>query len=747
MYQQDDLSLTGCSCVVVASGYPFASICRFASTALAIGAFGTSGAHADEIIWRIENNFRLLKHDADQEWIKSIAVESLHPESATFSINDIRKKWKSVPPTFYDKTSGIYEPGYVSPQKWSIRLSSASSPYGSSCEWLIDGESLKGPCHEFLPALQVGEGPTQVSVLSSTGVRASTQIKIKDVLFAVLGDSYISGEGTPDVFQDGQKRKAQWWDQKCHRSLYAWPVLVAGRYAAENVQQSVTLVSRACSGAVINDVNNSKKILSKGLDKNMRVGGSTELRPQITQLIKDLCLGTWLDGKNGEGKCEGKPRNPDYLLLSIGGNDAKFAEVVIHALLRRINQGIELKSGKQRGSVLDNLFNLLLGMDKQITNYQTEALNTIKDLEISYPEMAMKLNESFPSTPVLMALYPDPLHREANSFCGRVKSGELENRDDGVATTDFTMYGLEEVVANILKRRITNSEVVAIHDDFYLRLTGRVPLPITGTDINDPNYKNLSERNQSYRGLLSIGRTMEGRLPGLWHLIRTNMLYEASESPWDVPNESNRDTDQLPGYRTRGYCVSGSTATGRWFNTVNDSFERQGNLNGAMHPNIYGQLFYTSKAYEGLAALINTRTAATARGCLSVVDLEGRRSALIRPHNAQVQKARADIIKRYEELNERAGRYVLATGKFNSSRRFSGDRSRSSQPYSDPGRKEWGSDQWGRKASMESAEIQDYNEALAAWRAAIQDYEYAYMNRLNDLQLFNQRFSRCPVQR
>jgi hypothetical protein len=358
---------------------------------LGLGSLCADGAHASEIIWRVENNFRLLKHAADQEWIKSIAIESLHPESATISINDISKKWKSVPATFYDKASGVYEPGYVSPQKWSIRLSSASSPYGSQCDWFINGDGFKGPCHDFVPTLQVGEGPTEVSVLSSTGVKASTQIKIKDVLFAVLGDSYISGEGTPDVFQDGQKRKAQWWDQKCHRSLYAWPVLVAGRYAAENLQQSVTLVSRACSGAVINDVNNEKNILSKGIDKNLRVGGSTELRPQITQLIKDLCLGTWLNGKNGEGKCEGNLRNPDYLLLSIGGNDAKFAEVVIHALLRKINQGIELKSDQQRGSALDNLFNLLLGMDKQITNYQTEALNTIKSLEQSYPKMAERL--------------------------------------------------------------------------------------------------------------------------------------------------------------------------------------------------------------------------------------------------------------------------------------------------------------------------------------------------------------------
>ena len=723
-------------------------ICCFAaSSAITICTSGASGANAGEIVWRVENNFRLLKNPADQEWIKNIATESRRPESASFSINDVRNKWNSVPLTFFDATSGIYEPGYVTPKKWAIRLSFSSSPYGTQCEWLIDYKSHRGPCHDFVPALEVSEGPTQVSVHSPSGIRATTQIKIKDVLFAVLGDSYISGEGTPDVFQDGQKRKAQWWDQKCHRSLYAWPVLLAGRYAADNPQQSVTLISRACSGAVINDVNNINNTLSKGVEKNVRAGGSIELRPQIAQLSKDLCQGNWQDSKNGDGKCIGNRRYPDYLLLSIGGNDAKFADVVVHALLRRINQGIELKSGKQRGSPLDNLFNRLLGMDKKITNYQTEALNTVKVLEELYPKMAERIHESFPSTPVLMALYPDPLHREANSLCGRSISGKLEKRDDGIATTDFTMYGIEEVLANVLKRRITNEEVVAIHDDFYLRLTGRVPLPLSGTDINDPNYEKLSKFNRSYRGLLSIGITMEGMYPGLWHLIRTNKLYAAGESPWDVPNKGSRDTDQLPGYRTRGYCVAGSTAIGRWFNTINDSFEQQGNLNGAMHPNIYGQLFYASKAYDDLASLMKIKIAAPTRSCLSNAEQEKRRNDLILPHDIKVSKLRDDIFRRVEALADRYGEYDLALKKFSLSKRFTGDRARFSQPYSDPGRKEWGSDQWGRKASIEYAEIEEYNQALSAWRAAIQEYEYAYNNRLNDMKLFDEKFTRCLVQR
>ena len=152
-------------------------------------------------------------------------------------------------------------------------------------------------------------------------------------------------------------------------------------------------------------------------------------------------------------------------------------------------------------------------------------------------------------------------------------------------------------------------------------------------------------------------------------------------------------------------------------------------------------------AYAELAAVDNPRTVAPARSCLSIANAKQKRSDLLLPHNAQIQKTRADITKRYEELKERQERYNLAIDKFNSSRRFSGDRSRSSQPYSDPGRKEWGSDQWGRKASLEYAEIQEYNDALAAWRASIQDYEYAYMDMLNDLQLFDQRLTRCTVQR
>src|SRR5207237_1611223 len=100
--------------------------------------------------------------------------------------------------------------------------------------------------------------------------RLAADIAITDQLVVALGDSYISGEGNPDVpvrfelneSDHGERfgrsdwparlnrgvherlvngrvvaerrdyRPAVWWDQPCHRSLLSWPVLASLAYAA-----------------------------------------------------------------------------------------------------------------------------------------------------------------------------------------------------------------------------------------------------------------------------------------------------------------------------------------------------------------------------------------------------------------------------------------------------------------------------------------------------------------------------------
>jgi hypothetical protein len=479
-----------------------------------------------------------------------------------------------------------------------VRLSTMLASDGSQCIWNLGGLRSQGPCHDYLVSIKAGKEPLLVGVSTESGRQATTSIQIRDVLFLALGDSFSSGEGNPDVMRSGSSRTADWWDTKCHRSLYSWPVLVAARYAAEHPQNSVTLINRTCSGAVISDLLGSSPSeqtapLSTGGpgEARLKVGNSTRLFPQIAMAHMDLCpQGGSIDSKSLTSSCPSNLRQPDYVLLSVGGNDVAFSQTLIDALLGKINIGIELD--RKRIATLHG---------------------GIAMLERQYPKLAKAIFTLFPKTSVLMTLYPDPLHLEPNAFCGRGTSGRLPVRDDGITSVDFTMNGGEEALARLTNFRISNLEVAAIYDDFFLRLNGRVPNPESSSEDSNANpnqtgtkLNSAYNRNEDYRGLRFIGKSLEKQYPGQWKLVSTVETYPLYASPWtdkSKPEWEERDTDQLPCFRTRGYCVRGETVTGRWFNTLDDSIDRLGNPYSAMHPNIYGQLFYASKVYQALPGI------------------------------------------------------------------------------------------------------------------------------------------------
>lgn len=114
-----------------------------------------------------------------------------------------------------------------------------------------------------------------------------------------LGDSYISGEGAEQYFpgtdETGEERNL------CHRAPTAYPYLIADELGS-------SLAFFACSGARIADL----------------TGTDAEGRPVPGQYPR-----------SGEGVYGAEPQiaaldelpSPDAVLLSIGGNDAGFAEI------------------------------------------------------------------------------------------------------------------------------------------------------------------------------------------------------------------------------------------------------------------------------------------------------------------------------------------------------------------------------------------------------------------------------------
>lgn len=77
-------------------------------------------ASAQSIIWRVDGNFRLLKNQSDQDWLKHVANQSAQLASTQLTIDAISNKWSSIPKNYYDKISGSYEAAYAFPKTWRV---------------------------------------------------------------------------------------------------------------------------------------------------------------------------------------------------------------------------------------------------------------------------------------------------------------------------------------------------------------------------------------------------------------------------------------------------------------------------------------------------------------------------------------------------------------------------------------------------------------------------------------------------
>jgi len=236
-------------------------------------------------------------------------------------------------------------PGSVSPGSWLVHLNGCGSTAtgGSIREytWAIDGiqHAAETACDGFSFQFP-GEGTYQVTltVASQDGQTAShsQELVVQDWLIVSLGDSFASGQGSPDIpifyeagnwlarrgfteegcFMDergflpgivdppgGTKQsgarcfalraldsplETTWQDEPCRRSARAGPAQAALLLENDDPRTSVTLVHLACARGTISD-----------------------LRGQIdaaNSLIAD--------------------REIDALLISIGGNDAGFRNIV-----------------------------------------------------------------------------------------------------------------------------------------------------------------------------------------------------------------------------------------------------------------------------------------------------------------------------------------------------------------------------------------------------------------------------------
>ncbi|VDM79723.1 unnamed protein product [Strongylus vulgaris] len=65
---------------------------------------------------------------------------------------------------------------------------------------------------------------------------------------AIVGDSFASGEGNPDIQRRGEA-KAQWLDERCHRSGKSFAAQVFAKI--QKMRENIYLTYLACAGATV----------------------------------------------------------------------------------------------------------------------------------------------------------------------------------------------------------------------------------------------------------------------------------------------------------------------------------------------------------------------------------------------------------------------------------------------------------------------------------------------------------------
>jgi lysophospholipase L1-like esterase len=336
-----------------------------------------------QISWEVRNRFRLFREERDFRLHTDSARGSVLASEQALELQSDGRGWarNTVNRLCIDLLGRVNEPcsrdnvkeSYLTPvdHPVAVRLT-GPIPVGATCAWSFDdgdgAQSSTFDCAEPVN-LRVRYGRTTmatVDVSSGSDVpqRLATEIAVRDIFIAGLGDSIASGEGNPDrpiaLADEGfcfrsylgtaaaqyyrpsragykggraceapdflpvwQKQSALWFNSACHRSLYSYQTRTALALAVRYPHIAVTYLPLACTGATIAD----------GLF------GSQRARECLPSKSANSCSGT-VNGQLAELRealTAAKRRQPerqlDLVLLSIGANDIYFSGLVADVIV------------------------------------------------------------------------------------------------------------------------------------------------------------------------------------------------------------------------------------------------------------------------------------------------------------------------------------------------------------------------------------------------------------------------------
>src|SRR5467141_619549 len=359
-----------------------------------------------QISWEVRNRFRLFREERD--FLLQTDAErgrSVLAAEQALELQSDGRGWarNTVNRLCIDLAGRVSEPctrdnvkeSYLTPvdHPVTVRLT-GQIPVGATCAWSFDeGE---GPprqstldCAEPINFRARYGRPTVVNVEVSSGPdapqRVATEIMVRDIFIAGLGDSIASGEGNPDrpialsdegfcfrsylgtavaqyyrpsragykggraceapdTLQAWQRQSALWFNSACHRSLYSYQTRTALALAVQHPHIAVTYLPLACTGATIAD----------GL---FGAQGARECPPTKSA---SACQGTVsaqlpeLREAVGAAKRQQPDRQLDLVLLSIGANDINFSGLVADVIVVTATERVLFRRTGVMGSVEDS---------------------------------------------------------------------------------------------------------------------------------------------------------------------------------------------------------------------------------------------------------------------------------------------------------------------------------------------------------------------------------------------------------
>jgi len=435
-----------------------------------------------QISWEVKNRFRLFREERDfQLHVEAARARNVLATEQALELLSDGRGWarNMVNRLCIDPLGRVSEPctrdnvkeSYLTPTDHAIvvRLT-GEVPVGATCAWSFDDgdrpQQSTFDCAEPVN-LRVRNGRRTVASVEvasgqDTPQKIATEIAVRDILIAGLGDSIASGEGNPDrpialsddgfcfryylgsaaaqyyrpsragykggraceapdTLQNWQRNAALWFNVACHRSLYSYQTRIALALAVQYPHIAVTYLPLACTGATI----------AAGLLGSQRARECPPNRSNATcQAGVNGQLAELREAISAARRLQ-PDRQLDLVLLSIGANDVYFsglvADVIVDTLIertlfRRIGVMASIEDSRtalarelpQGFSKLRESLKALLGGDLSHVVYTSYANPALSNGGAPCPggRAGFDIHPSFNANPQRLALVTDYVQRE-----------------------------------------------------------------------------------------------------------------------------------------------------------------------------------------------------------------------------------------------------------------------------------------------------------------------------------------------